>query len=788
MARKKSRKVAFLGSYLPQKCGIATFTNDLITNAQAAGGDNFEPLVVAMKADDSCQYAEPVKFEIRPRSKNDYICAADYLNFSHVDLISIQHEFGLFGGDAGSYLNLLLHRVKAPVITTLHTVLKEPDEHYYQSMVDVCQASEKIVVMNGRGVTMLKQIYDVPEKKIELLPHGIPDLPFVDSSYYKAKYGMENRRTILTFGLLSKNKGIEVMLRALPAIVKVDPSILYIVLGRTHPSVVKHDGESYRFGLQRLVKELGLSDNVIFHNHFVSDEELNNFLCAADLYVTPYTNREQLTSGTLAFAVGTGKAVVSTPYWAAEELLSDGRGRIFDFDDSEALSASVIEILNDDRLFFSLRRKAYEYGREIIWPVIGKQYWKLFSSRVLPGRVATVPKPIREDAISILEVPEPPLDHLQRMTDDTGLYQHAKFIIPDRRHGYCTDDNTRAVVAMAKYYRQYAEPEALRLFDIYLSFVIHAQNEDGSFRNFMDFDRTWIPGEPAHDSIGRALWAFGSIMPKPPLPRYLPIIKDYFDKTVKHVPTLSIRGKAYSIFGMADYLQQFPGASAIKRYLTIAADSIVDHYQENAIEEWQWFEKILTYDNAVLPDALFIASTVLDNEKYFDIAKKTCDFLLDKTYTGEHFSYIGCKGWYQRDHKRAKFDQQPLEVACTTMMLKSAYNATRDAKYLQLQRKAFDWFLGDNDLNLPVYDFRTKGSADGLEAGGININQGAESLLSFLLSLLCVLESYPERLKLKEHDAPFPEEAALRKTGQTEIKDVASRNANDQKTADTTIP
>ena len=784
MPRKTSRKVAFVASYLPQKCGIATFTSDLITNVSAAAGDSFEPLVVAMKANDDCQYAEPVKFEIRPQVKNDYITAADFLNFSHIDLISIQHEFGLFGGDAGSYLNLLLQRVKAPIVTTLHTVLREPNEHYYRSTLDVCQASDKVIVMNGRGVTMLKEIYGIPAKKIELVPHGIPDLPFVDSSYYKAKFGMENRRTILTFGLLSKNKGIENMLRAMPEIVKNDPSILYIILGRTHPSVVKHDGESYRFSLQRLVKELGLSDNVIFHNQFVTDEKLQNFLCAADLYVTPYINREQLTSGTLAFAVGTGKAVVSTPYWAAEELISDDRGRLVDFNDSEGLAKAVIEILDNDKLFFTMRRKAYEYGRNITWPAIGKQYWKLFSSRKLPFHMTSTAKPIREDAISILEVPEPPLDHLLRLTDDAGLYQHAKFVIPNRQHGYCTDDNSRAVVAMAKYYRQYAEPEALRLFDIYLSFIIHAQNKDGTFKNFMNFDRTWVQGEPEHDSLGRALWAFGSIMPKPPLPKYLPIIKDYFDKTVQHVPSLSMRGMAYSIFGMAHYLQQFPGASEIKRYLTIAADHLLEQYQTNSRDDWQWFEDILTYDNAVLCDAMFTASVALDNEKYLQAAQKTCDFLLEHIYTGDHFSYIGCKGWYKRGGKRAKFDQQPLEVAGTTMMLKSAYTVTGDPKYLKLQRKAFDWFLGDNDLQLPVYDFRTKGSADGLEVSGVNYNQGAESLLSFLLSLLCVLESYPERLRLENEDAPFPEEKNVGQLERAAIKDIAAKNETPEKTTD----
>jgi len=328
MAKVSPKKVAFISSFLPRKCGIATFTSDLIINTATAARDEFEPLVVAMRSDNELKYNDPVKFEIRQNVKSDYICAADYINFSHVDLISVQHEFGLFGGDAGSYLSLLLDRLKAPTITTLHTVLDEPDPAYYKSLVDVCNASYKVITMNELGVDMLRDIYGISGKKVQLIAHGIPDLPFVDSNYYKHKFGMEGRRTILTFGLLSKKKGIEVLLKALPVIIKADPSVLYIVLGMTHPTILKNDGESYRFSLQRIVKELGLKEHVIFHNRFVSDGELHNFLCAADIYVTPYLSREQLTSGTLSFAVGTGKAVVSTPYWAAMELLSEGRGKL----------------------------------------------------------------------------------------------------------------------------------------------------------------------------------------------------------------------------------------------------------------------------------------------------------------------------------------------------------------------------------------------------------------------------------------------------------------------------
>ncbi len=754
MAKNPAKKVAFISSYLPRRCGIATFTSDLIRNVQAAAGGGFEPLVTAIHASGNLQYPDPVKFEIRRNVKNDYISAADYINFSHVDLVSVQHEFGLFGGEAGSHLSLLLRKINAPIITTLHTVLEGPDENYYRSMVDVCELSHKVIVMNERGVDMLRDIYEADERKIELIPHGIPDLPFVDSSYYKHKFGMDGRRTILTFGLLNRNKGIETMLHALPAIVKADPTVLYIILGTTHPDVLRHDGEEYRFSLQRIVKQLALEDNVIFHNQFVNDEKLHNFLCAADLYVTPYVNREQLTSGTLAFAVGAGKAVVSTPYWAAEELLADGRGKIVEFNSPDRLAEAMIQLINDDSKFYSLRRKAYDYGRGITWPMIGKQYWKMFNAKRLPVYVGVTPTKAAEDAVSILDLPEPPLDHLQRLTDDTGLYQHAIFTIPDRRHGYCTDDNARAAIAMAKYYAQYSEPEALRLFDIYLSFICHSQSPNGTIKNFMNFDRTWRPSEPVHDALGRSLWAFGTIMAKPPLPKYLSIIKDCFDRSVKHVPTLYARGKAYSIFGMAEYLKHFPGASDIKRYLAMAADDIAVQFETHSRESWNWFEDVLSYDNAVLPNAMFVAASATGEERYLDIAKLSSRFLLDNIFNGEHFSFVGCKGWYRRGQNKANFDQQPIEVASTIMMLEAAYKATSDSSLLKLQKKAFDWFLGQNDIHIPVYDFRTKGCYDGLQRGGVNLNQGAESMVCFLLSLLSIVESYSAKRK-REDETPL---------------------------------
>ncbi len=741
MDKGAARKVAFISSFKPRKCGIATFTSDLIDNVLAAAKGQFEPLVVAMRAVDSGTYREPVKFEIRQEVKTDYVCAADYINFSHVDAVSVQHEFGLFEGPAGSYLNLLLRRLNAPVITTLHTILDDPAPDYYQGLVDVCNCSYQVITMNERGIDLLRDIYGISGDKVKLIPHGIPDIPFVDNNYYKYKFDMEGRKTILTFGLLSKNKGIETMIQAMAEILKSHPSALYVILGMTHPSVLKYDGESYRFSLQRMVKELHLTENVIFHNRFVDDQELQNFLCAADVYVTPYLNREQLTSGTLSLAVGAGKAVISTPYWAAEELLAEGRGIIIPFSDHRQMATEITRVLDDDSVFYGLRKRAYDYGRSRTWSKIGQVYWKMFGSKTLPVRVTNKHAEAAPEPSLEMHVPEPSLIHIKRLTDGTGMYQHAKFTIPNRWFGYTTDDNARAVIAMTKYYNQYPDPEALRLFDVYLSFTMYAQNQKGFVKNLMDFDRTWVKDEPVHDALGRLLWAYGNVMANPPSPTYLSIVKDAFDKTVPHIPMQFIRSMAYSILGLSDYLKQFPGASDIKRYMATAADGLLAQHKNNSVPDWQWFENMLTYDNAILPHALFVASRTL-GDKYLEVAQKTCNFLLEKTFNGNHFSFVGCNGWYERNGKKAQWDQQPIEAAGTVMMLDEAYKITRNKDYLKLQRKAFDWFMGANDLRVSLYNFSTKGCHDGLTPTGVNLNQGAESTLSFLLALLTIVESY----------------------------------------------
>jgi hypothetical protein len=424
--------------------------------------------------------------------------------------------------------------------------------------------------------------------------------------------------------------------------------------------------------------------------------------------------------------------------------LAEGRGKLVPFGDSKQMAEAIVEILQNDSLFYSMRRRAYDYGRTRTWPKIGQIYWKLFNTKRLQALTTTKAITSVSKTITAIEVPEPSLAHLIKLTDETGLLQHAKFTIPDRKHGYTTDDNARAVIAMTKYYAQYPEPKVLQLLDIYLSFVMHAQNDDGTFSNFMHYDRSWQDKEPETSCLGRAMWAFGTVMAKPPTAAYISVIKEHFDGSVKNIQRQHPRGMAYSILGMVEYLRQFPGASDIKREMEISADGLVAQYEENHYPDWQWFEDALTYENAVLPHALFVAGMAFDNKKYLEVAEKTCTFLLDNTFDvrHKHFSFIGCNGWYERGKIKAQFDQQPIEAASTVMMLRAAYDATEDSRFLKLQRKAFDWFLGKNDLNIPLYDFRTKGSCDGLMSGGVNANQGAESMLSFLLSLLAIVESY----------------------------------------------
>jgi glycosyltransferase involved in cell wall biosynthesis len=739
------QSICFVSSFLPQKCGIATFTNDLI-NAIGENTSDFSPFVVAMRGLEKVDYADPVKLEIRTNVEGDYRSAADHINFSQAKLACVQHEFGLFGGEQGNYLLLLMRKLRVPVITTLHTVLDQPNAAQREVLSEIADISHKVVVMSRQGLSMLQDVYGIPKSKAVHFPHGIPDLPLVNSNNYKHSLGLRDRKIVLTFGLISRNKGIEVMIKALPAIVAEDPAIVYAVVGVTHPNVKLADGEEYRLSLQRLVAKLGLEKHVVFYNHFVSPPELHQWLCAADFYVTPYLYPQQMTSGTLAFALGSGKAIISTPYWYAQELLEDGRGRLVDFGDSQAIAENIIKLLRNPRKCLAMRKQAYTLGRTMTWCNVGASYWKLMGeARRRRKTRAVVSEPLHEEIASVVDLPDLQLDHLIRLTDSVGLIQHAKFIVPAREHGYCTDDNARALEMIIKCYRNKEDKELLRLLNIYLGFVYHAQGADGSFQNFVTYDRKFVEPDIPGDALPRVLLGIGALVGNPPTPAYLPSAKDCFRRALQHVPVASIRGKAYTIVGLSYYLKRFPEETDIRELLRRNAQMVLAAFEERSSQDWIWFEDELTYDNAAAVQALFVAAQVCEEPVFMETAVKSCEFLLKHTYNGHHFSFVGNRGWFGRGGQKAQFDQQPIEASSTVAMLRAAYKATNNGKYARLMRKAFDWFLGDNDLQLPVYNLATGGCGDGLNADGVNTNQGAESLLSFLSALICVSQSYASR-------------------------------------------
>ena len=736
-----AKKVAFISSFLPRKCGIATFASDLIRNVGAAGEKQFSPVVLAME-NVPLSYDERVVFKIKRDTTKDYVAAADYINFSGVSTVSLQHEFGLYGGEMGSYINLVLRRVSAPIITTLHTILEHPDPPMLQQLATIAELSDRVVVMSDRSSRMIRRVYHVPDEKIVHIPHGVPDIGFVDSNYYKQSLGFGERTLLLTFGLIAQNKGIEYAIQALPRLVKKHPSLLYAVVGATHPEVVRHEGEAYRLSLLRMVKELGLEKHVLFVDRFVNDDELKLYLSAADIYLTPYLVREQAISGTLSFALGAGKAIISTPYWYAEELLENDRGVIVPFRDSDAISHAIEELLRKPRMAYEMRERAYQYGREMTWSRAGVMYWDLFSRYQSQHTIDVKSLEIAP----IKNLPQPIITHLVRLTDDTGIFQHAKFIIPERSEGYCTDDNARALEASTLYFDQYREKEVLRLLNTYLSFVGFAQREDGQFHNFMGFDRRFIFAEDDNgDQTGRALSALGTLIEHPPLAHHLMYAREKFDQARPAIPTLNLRGKAHAIVGLARYLSQHPEKDDLREEMGAAADALVASFRESSGDDWDWFEDVMTYDNGILPRALFTASRVLGDDGYREVALGSCNFLISQIYNGKWFSFIGSNGWYPRGGEKAQWDQQAVEAASTVQMLAEAYLATEDSSYFDLQHAAFNWFLGVNDVELPLYDFKTHGCCDGLHKNGVNLNQGAESLLSYLLALFSVIETTNSR-------------------------------------------
>jgi glycosyltransferase involved in cell wall biosynthesis len=735
--RESIRRIAMLGNHLPRQCGIATFTSDL--SAAIAGlSTQLDCFVLAMNdVGRHRAYPARVQFEIDEPHLISYRRAADFLNVKNVDVVSVQHEYGIYGGKAGSHVLALLRGLRMPIVTTLHTILEEPDDRQKQIMDELVALSSRVVAMTEGGRAVLTRVHGVSQDKIDVIPHGIPTLPEGD---FRDQLNVRGKSVILTFGLLSPDKGIEHVIDALPSILDRHPATVYIVLGATHPHVREKAGETYRLGLIARAARLGVDASVVFHDRFVSDIELTEFLSVADIYVTPYLNLEQSTSGTLAYAVGAGRVVISTPYRHAKELLADGRGILVPRADSAAIAREVNRVLEDETTRLELSQRAHEYGADKHWPTIAHAYMESFQRAIeqheqhgRANRYAMVPR-------AGIVLPEPNFDHVSLLTDQTGILQHCNFNVPSYADGYCLDDNARALLLSVLVEDSgTSDPTLMRLFGArYLAFVRYAFDpKTRRFRNMLSYERVWTESVGSDDSHGRAMWALGAVIGRSNDPGRQSLAGWLFHASLGTALDLtSPRAWAYSLLGIAEYLNAFSGDSQVQTVQRKLAERLLDLFRRSSSPEWPWFEDRLTYCNARLPQALLVTSQWHNDKEMETAAVRALDWLIELQTTNDYFSPIGSNGFFPRGGERARFDQQPVEAAATVSACLDARRIAGDQRWFHRARRAFDWFLGENELQRSLYDPATGGCHDGLHPDRINKNQGAESTLSFLLALL----------------------------------------------------
>ena len=745
--------IIFVSTYVPRLCGIATFTNDLykaISKELKLNYSFLDEISVKIVAIDNMKgdldYPSEVVYVIKEQFLEDYIRAAEFVNLSKTDLVIVQHEFGIFGGKFGDFILSFLRNLKTPVFTTLHSILKNPLKEQKIIIKQLAEYSYKLIVMTNKAKEFLTaDPYDILPDKISIIPHGIPDVPFIDPFYYKKELSLENKHVILTFGLISPSKGLEFMIEAMSIIVSTHPDTVYVILGKTHPEVYLRNGEEYRNLLKKRIKLLQIEDNILFIDEYVDLELLTKYLNTSDIYVTPYPSKEQICSGTLSYALGTGNAVISTPYYHAEELLADNRGILVPFNNAETLAEAIITLLSDENNRNELRRNAYLYCRNMTWNNIGSNLLKEFQTYMDEKyqnnliKDSLLPKKLLRPEYTSL--PSIDISHLITMTDDVGLTQHSYYSIPNRNFGYSLCDNARALIFIMKYryeFKIYNDPTIEKLKQTYLSFIIHSYNSESKlFRNFMGYNRQWLEEKGSQDTNGRAIWSLGVA---------INLIEDLslrdgltrlFKKTISsqnafHHP----RALSYILMGLLEYLNVFPGDLDIKLLQKTISKRIYDLFLDNMSSDWKWFEEKLFHTNALIANSLLSSGYNLQNEEYQNLALEVLEWLVNQQISDKgYLTIIGNKGWMDKFGNRANFDQQPIEAYTILEACLNAYKITNNETWLGKVYMCFDWFLGKNDCNLPLYDPITKGCYDGLEPSDINQNIGAESTLAWLLSL-----------------------------------------------------
>jgi glycosyltransferase involved in cell wall biosynthesis len=742
-------RIAVIGNYLPRQCGIATFTTDL---CEAIATEYGAARLLALPVNDTPQgydYPARVRWALDQDDVASYEAAAEFLNFNNIDMVCLQHEYGIFGGPAGSHILHLLRGLKMPVVTTLHTVLREPDPRQMRAMAEVAELSDRLIVMSQLSSQILQEVFKVPANKIDMVPHGVPDLPFLDPNFFKDRFGVEGKAVLLTFGLLSPNKGIENVIQALPEILSKHKNVVYIVAGATHPHILRREGDKYREYLQDLAKKMGVESQVFFHNRFVSPDEMLAFIGAADIYITPYRHEAQVVSGTLAYALGAGKAIISTPYWHAMELLDDRRGALVPFQDPGAIARKTVELLDTPAIRHAMRKRAYEFSRGMVWKSVAQGYMESFG-RVRSDRMED-PKVQYSAQVTpkVLDrIPKLNLHHLQRLTDDTGMLQHAIFTIPNYWEGHTTDDNARALIFSVLHQREESQLGTSGLEKTgdpdpafrYLAFLEHAFNpKKNRFRNFLGYHRRWLEAAGSDDCHGRALWGLGTVLGNSEDAGLRGAAGRLFEFSLPSaLEFTSPRAWAYALLGVQEYLNSYPGDRDAQKIRSILSQRLLQMYESVRSPEWKWFEDVLAYGNARLSQAMLVVGSACADRRMIAAGLESLDWLMQtqRCETRGHFVPIGSQGFYRKGEEKARFDQQPIEAAGAVSACLEAYRVTGDGRWRSHAWSAFNWFLGDNDLQVPLYDSLTGGCRDGLHPDRANQNQGAESTLSFLMALL----------------------------------------------------
>ncbi len=722
--------ILYMATYPPRECGIATFTQDVSTAVDKRFFPTLKSKILAMNNNGTniYNYSKKVVYQISDTEIIDYIKTSRKINANkNIKLVNIQHEFGIFGGEYGEYIVPFLETIKKPVVITFHSVLPSPNEKLRKVVQEIAKRVKAIIVMTKKAVEILKKDYNL-QTKIHIIPHGIPSTTFESQNREKRNLGLQNRTILSSFGMIGPGKGYEYAIEALPEVIVKFPNLLYIIVGETHPIVRKREGEKYRNFLEKKVKDLKLQKHVKFYNKYVALSEIIQYLKATDIYLSTSDNPNQITSGTLSYAMGCGRAIISTKFLHAKDIVTENRGRLIEFGNPESFRNAILELLLNPRLKKEMEKNAYYYTRHMTWQNVALAYGRVFKE-ILKG-----------EGTEIKELPPINIKHLTRLTDRFGIIQFANQTTPDIRSGYTLDDNARALLACAMHYEKFKEYKQLKMIKTYLKYIDFVRGKDGKLYNFVNKSKI-IDSNWSEDAQGRALWALGYISSMKDIPEDFKKKADeiFLDSLAAASIMKSPRAIAFTITGLY-YYNKNKNSSYIISNIKKLANFLIDLFKKTATNEWQWFEQYLTYSNSKLPEALFYAYDVTKNNIYSDIASKSLNFLISQTFDKDIFIPIGQKGWYFKDKERSYFDQQPIEAGDTVHTLITAYKITKNERYKQCAYNAFQWFLGKNILQQTVYNDRTGGCHDGLGENAINLNQGAEATTSYLIARFSLMD------------------------------------------------